>query len=138
MTHLVAVVDDEPRIRELLALELEELGVEVLRCADGKELLTNSELQKVELVLLDWVMPGLDGLGTLHALRNCAFKAPIIVVTALSDPQINKRALQEGAAAITLKTDILDILPQLLSRGKKTVGSVLKNGLNVSESGWNP
>ena len=57
---LVAVVDDDPRIRELLATELEDLGAAVLRCREGSELLTQAELQQVELVLLDWMMPGLD------------------------------------------------------------------------------
>ena len=128
MSALVAVVDDEPRIRELLALELEELGAEVLRCADGGELLAEPRLDYVDVVLLDWVMSGLDGPATLRALRNRCFQAPVIVVTALSDPQVNNRAIQEGAAGITLKTSILDLLPLLLNRGEKTVASVLERG----------
>jgi DNA-binding response OmpR family regulator len=65
MSPLVAVVDDDPRIRALLASELEDLGAEVLRCREGSELLADARLDQVQLVLLDWVMPGLDGVGIL-------------------------------------------------------------------------
>ncbi len=62
---LVAVVDDDARIRELLAAELEDLGAEVLRCRDGSDLLNAPQLSAVQLVLLDWMMPGLNGEATL-------------------------------------------------------------------------
>ena len=117
MTLLVAVVDDDPRIRELLACELEDLGAEVLRCREGGELLADARLKQVELVLLDWVMPGLDGEGTLRALKEQAFPAPVVVVTALSDPRVSESAQREGAAATLLKTEAIDQLPQLLNRG---------------------
>ena len=57
MTTLVAVVDDDPRIRELFARELEELGAEVMRYRDGSAMLVDDRLNEVKLVLLDWVMP---------------------------------------------------------------------------------
>ena len=117
MSPLVAVVDDDPRIRALLASELEDLGAEVLRCREGGELLADTRLDQVELVLLDWVMPGLDGAGTLQALRAQAFRAPVVVVTALSDPQVSACARREGATATLLKTEVLERLPQLLNRG---------------------
>ena len=117
MRRLVAVVDDDPRIRELLASELEDLGAEVLRCREGSELLQNDRLNQVELVLLDWAMPGLDGETTLQALKGQAFRAPVVVVTALSDPPVTETALQQGVTETLLKTEALDRLPQLLSRG---------------------
>ena len=116
MTPLVAVVDDDPRIRELLASELEDLGAEVLRCREGGELLADARRDQVELVLLDWVMPGLDGEGTLRALKGQAFQAPVVIVTALSDPRVSETALREGASATLLKTEVIDQLPQLLNR----------------------
>ena len=116
MTPLVAVVEDNWRIRELIACELEDLGAEVLRCREGGELLTDSRLDQVEIVLLDWVMPGLDGKGTLRVLNNKAFQAPVVVVTSLSDPGVQEAAQREGAAAILLKTEVVDRLPELLNR----------------------
>ena len=116
MTPLVAVVDDDPRIRELLASELEDLGAEVLRYRDGSALLTEDRLNQVKLVLLDWLMPGLDGEGTLKALKSQAFQAPVVIVTALSDPRVSETAQREGASATLLKTEVIDQLPQLLNR----------------------
>jgi DNA-binding response OmpR family regulator len=117
MRPLVAVVDDDPRIRDLLASELEDLGAEVLRFREGGELLQNDRLNQVELVLLDWAMPGLDGEKTLQALKGQSFSAPVVVVTALSDPQVTKTALEHGATETLLKTEALNRLPQLLSWG---------------------
>ncbi|NDG75153.1 MAG: response regulator [Synechococcaceae bacterium WB8_1B_136] len=114
---LVAVVDDDPRIRDLLASELEDLGAQVLRCGDGRELVEHPQLAEVELVLLDWMMPGLDGAATLQALAARRFAGRVAVVTALCDPAVNTLALAAGAEATLLKTEALAALPQLLRRG---------------------
>ena len=111
---LVAVVDDDSRIRELLADELEDLGAAVLRCRDGSELLSQAQLQQVDLVLLDWMMPGLDGAGTLAALVGLGFSGRVLVVTALCDPNVQQQAMALGAASILLKTEALEQLPALL------------------------
>lgn len=112
---LVAVVDDDPRIRELLACELEDLGAFVLRCGDGTALLALPELPDLELVLLDWMMPGLDGAATLQQLRTRGHKGRVVVVTALCDPQVQEQALALGAVTILLKTDAVQALPHLLN-----------------------
>ena len=114
---LVAVVDDDARIRELLAAELEDLGAEVLRYRDGQELLGDAQLHQVQLVLLDWIMPGLDGAGTLAALQEQHFPGQVVVVTALCDPEVQSRAAAAGASATLLKTEALEQLPLLLSPG---------------------
>jgi CheY-like chemotaxis protein len=113
---LVAVVDDDPRIRELLAGELEELRAEVLRCGSGAELLSQPRLAEVRLVLLDWMLPERHGGQVLEALRRTAFPGRVVVVSALCDPEMRRQAIAGGAAAILLKTEALEQLPQLLSR----------------------
>jgi DNA-binding response OmpR family regulator len=107
----VAVVDDDPRLRELLAAELEDGGCTVLRCGDGGELLAAQRagsLADVELVLLDWMMPRLDGLACLRQLRA--------VITALCDPAQRQAALDAGANDYVLKTALLDGVERLLTR----------------------
>jgi CheY-like chemotaxis protein len=113
---LVAVVDDDPRIRELLASELEELRAEVLRCGSGIELLEHPRLADVQLVLLDWMLPERDGRQILDALGQQGFSGRVVVVSALCDPEMRRQAIAGGAAAILLKTEALEHLPQLLSR----------------------
>jgi DNA-binding response OmpR family regulator len=113
-TPVVAVVDDDARIRELLAAELDDLGAEVLRCRDGQELLAHGQLDRVELVLLDWMMPGLDGASTLAALQQKQFRGQVVVVTALCDPEVKRIAASAGASTTLLKTEALEQLPALL------------------------
>jgi DNA-binding response OmpR family regulator len=115
--ELVAVVDDDPRIRELLAAEVEDLGAEVLRCGDGRQLLHHPRLAQVQLVLLDWMMPGLDGAGTLGQLRAQDHPGRVVVITALCDPAVQAQALEAGATGTLLKTEALGALPQLLNPG---------------------
>ena len=114
---LVAVVDDDARIRDLLAAELEDLGAEVLRCRDGSDLLTAAQLSEVQLVLLDWMMPGLNGEATLLGLRSRQFRGRVVVVTALCDPQVQATAQAAGAAATLLKTEALEQLERWLNQG---------------------
>ncbi len=112
---LVAVVDDDARISDLLAVELEDLGAEVLRCREGAELLAQALLDHVDLVLLDWMMPGLDGADTLTALRQRGFSGRVVVVTALCDPEVERIAEAAGATATLLKTEALKQLREWLS-----------------------
>ena len=111
---LVAVVDDDQRIRDLLAAELEDLGATVLRCRTGEDLLSQERLDQVRLVLLDWMMPGLDGAATLKALQAQGFPGRVVVVTALCDPEVQRTAAAAGAIATLLKTEALEQLPVLL------------------------
>ena len=60
-------------------------------------------------------MPGMDGETTLQTLKGQVFRAPVVVVTALSDPQVAETALQPGETESLLKTGALDRLTQLLS-----------------------
>lgn len=113
---VVAVVDDDPRIRDLLAAELEDLGATVLCCPDGQALLAQTELKRVALVLLDWMMPGLNGAATLAALSQRQFQGRVVVVTALCDPAVQSCAAAAGASAVLLKTDVLEQLPALLNQ----------------------
>ena len=113
----MAVVDDDARIRDLLAAELEDLGAEVLRCRDGSDLLDTEELTAVQLVLLDWMMPGLNGEATLLGLRSRQFRGRVVVVTALCDPQVQAKAQAAGAAATLLKTEALEQLEHWLNQG---------------------
>ncbi|MFZ9947345.1 MAG: response regulator [Vulcanococcus sp.] len=112
---VVAVVDDDPRIRDLLAAELEDLGATVVRCQEGSELLAHQQLDRMELVLLDWMMPGLNGAATLEALAHTSFQGRVVVVTALCDPEVQRLAHAAGAAATLLKTEALEQLAEWLT-----------------------
>jgi DNA-binding response OmpR family regulator len=93
---LVLVIDDERRYRELLELNLERRGYRVTLAPDGLAGLNLFERDAPDLVLLDLVLPDLDGFEVCRRLREHS-QVPIIVLTARSDEAAEVRALRLGA-----------------------------------------
>lgn len=112
----VAVVDDDPRIRALLEDELSDEGVQPYLCASGFEMLELVQQEQIDLILLDLMMPELDGLQCLLKLREIGFSGNVLIVTALSDDSKRRAALQAGARDYILKPDLFDTLPRLIDQ----------------------
>ena len=115
-TPTVAVVDDDPRIRALLDDELTDEGFKPSLCASGAELLELLDRQPIDLILLDLMMPEMDGLECLQHLKKRRFSGTVVVVTALSDDAKRRQALQSGAKDYVLKPDLFDSLPGLIDQ----------------------
>ncbi|MCI8554345.1 MAG: response regulator transcription factor [Clostridiales bacterium] len=96
---LVYIVDDEPHIRRLASIGLKDAGFETAEFADGTSLLRAIGRQIPDAVLLDWMMPGTDGLTVLHQLRTNASTrpVPILMMTARSDEADRVQGLEGGA-----------------------------------------
>lgn len=92
----IAVIDDEPAIRTLLELELSDAGFEVRSAADGQTGIALVREWEPELVLLDVMMPKLDGIAALPELRRVT-QAPIIVLSAKGGTQDKVLGLDRGA-----------------------------------------
>ena len=94
----VLIVEDHPDMRMLLRLELERMGFESITAENGKEGVARALSEKPDLVLLDILMPVMDGLETVRTLRaNSATKdIPILAATALSGQTDLNRCLQAG------------------------------------------
>ncbi len=92
----ILLVDDDPDILELLDLSLKRAGYEVVTARDGEEALRRLTEFHPALILLDLMMPGLDGYETLRDIRQLS-DAQIMVVSALSDSREVTRALDAGA-----------------------------------------
>lgn len=103
LTHIL-VVDDEPDIRNLLRLCLAEVGgYGVDLCASGPEALARLETARPDLVLMDVMMPGLDGPATLAALRGRGLGTPVIFLTAkVQAPEVAALKAQ-GALGVIAK-----------------------------------
>lgn len=67
---LVYIADDEPHIRRLAAIGLKDAGFETAEFSDGAVLLHAVQQRQPDAVLLDWMMPGQDGLEVLRAMRE--------------------------------------------------------------------
>jgi two-component system, OmpR family, KDP operon response regulator KdpE len=92
----VLVVDDESRMVEFIAMNLELEGFRVVRAANGSEALEKASREHPDLVLLDIMMPEMDGFETLEGLRETS-SVPVIFLTAKSEEVDRIKGLDLGA-----------------------------------------
>jgi DNA-binding response OmpR family regulator len=96
MAQTVLVVDDEPQIVRLLRAYLEEAGFRVVTASDGQEALYVTRHEKPDLVVLDILMPRMDGLEFTRRIRS-ERNVPIIMLTARADETDRIVGLEMGA-----------------------------------------
>lgn len=90
------VVDDEPNIRDLLASSLRFAGYDVLSAGDGTEALRLATTEKPDLVILDVMLPDMDGFAVTRKLRASGIDMPILFLTAKDDMRDKVEGLQAG------------------------------------------
>jgi two-component system, OmpR family, KDP operon response regulator KdpE len=95
-TPTVLVVDDEKALRDFVRRNLEIRGYHVITAINGLEALSAFENQSIDLVILDIMMPRLDGLETTRRIRQTSM-APIIILTALGEEADKIKAFDLGA-----------------------------------------
>jgi phosphoserine phosphatase RsbU/P len=105
-SYPVLIVDDSRANREYLADILEEDGYRILQAASGEECLTLAAAEGPALVLLDVVMPGIDGFETLRRLKSdrATRKAAVIMLTSLGDEESKLKAFGFGAVDYIVKS----------------------------------
>ena len=106
----VLLVDDEPDILLMLRMSFEDEGHEIVMAADGRMGLERLAESKPDIVVLDMMMPVIDGWGVLEAMRLEGLTTPVIVVSAKSDPRDCRKALELGAVEYVVKPFDLDRL----------------------------
>jgi DNA-binding response OmpR family regulator len=109
----ILVIDDEPRILGFLARGLAAEGYSVDVADNGAEAVRAARRQRYDLVLLDLLLPGIDGLSVLKALGHLHPTLPIVIVSARSDLPTKLRGFGLGAADYVSKPFSLD---ELLAR----------------------
>jgi DNA-binding response OmpR family regulator len=99
MATKILVVDDEASVRHLLQVMLATEGYEPLLAANGAEGLQAAHEHLPALIILDWMMPVLDGLATLQALRNepATARIPVVMLTARQGDNAMAQAMINGA-----------------------------------------
>jgi two-component system phosphate regulon response regulator OmpR len=93
----IVVVDDDARIRDLLRRYLSQEGFEVLLAEDGKALSRHLSRESIDLIVLDLMLPGEDGLSICRRLRNSNDLTPIIMLTAKVEDVDRIVGLEVGA-----------------------------------------
>jgi len=109
----VLVVEDDASLRELLALRLRLLGVETTSVESVPEAIAALEGAQVDAVLSDYSLPGPTGLDLLAYVHGSRPLVPFILMTAVLEPELQARALAEGAEAVYDKRDLLPLVPHL-------------------------
>ena len=95
--HRIWVVDDDPDLRHLLSTYLGEQGYEVRCMGDGAQLMARLEGQRPDLLVLDLMLPGDDGLTLLRRLRDGDDDLPVLMLTARADAVDRIIGLEQGA-----------------------------------------
>ncbi len=110
----ILVVDDEDNIRELLHQELEEAGYRVIEAIDGSEALDKARQEQPDLIILDILMPGIDGFDVMSILRNDKETAliPIVIYSIIED---REKGYRLGADDYLTKSGAADALLQSVS-----------------------
>ena len=93
---IILVVDDEPTVREVIRRYLERDGFTVREAADGQTALTEIESGQPDLIILDLMLPGVDGLAITRQIRQKQ-TTPIIMLTAKGEPSDRIYGLDLGA-----------------------------------------
>ena len=102
MNKRILVVDDEEWVRELVGRYLEAAGFDVVMAADGSKALTQFHSHCPDLVILDWMLPGLDGLEVATRIRKES-SVPIIMLTARTEEGDRIKGLEFGADDYVVK-----------------------------------
>lgn len=102
----ILLVEDDPDIREVAQMALETVGgFDVITCESGRQAVRVAAERMPDLVLLDWMMPGLDGGQTLAALREreATRDLPVVFMTAKARPEECSRMRDLGALDVIVK-----------------------------------
>jgi FixJ family two-component response regulator len=111
---LVSVVDDDESVRESLPDLLGEFGYSVRAFSSAEEFLASDSVGRTRCLILDFSMPGMNGLELQRELKLRGQNIPIVFITANRDEAIRPRVLEQGAVACLFKpfsdTALLDAL----------------------------
>ena len=118
MPKKILIVDDEASIVELLGAMLKKSGYDIITALDGTACLAKAAEQKPDLIILDIVMPELDGFAVLDLLKKdeATKNIPVMLLTALIKEEDLTKGLNEGASCFISKPfSIVDVLEEIKS-----------------------
>ncbi len=117
----ILLIEDDSFLRELMSEKLRNAGYNVIEAADGNEGLKKIQTEKPSLVLLDLILPGIDGFDLLREFRKeLKIEVPIIVLSNLGNKDDIDRVMAAGANDYLIKahftpTDVLERIRKLFT-----------------------
>ncbi len=135
---VILVVDDQPQNNELLEAYLVPQGYEIVKAATGEEALEKLSDNQIDLILLDVMMPGMDGFEVTRRIRqdHTHQLLPIILVTVLREPEDRVKGIEAGCDDfITTPVDKMELLARVRSQLKvKAYNDLMSNYRQELES----
>jgi two-component system response regulator DesR len=122
MSLRLLIADDNPQVRALLRATLDGQGTfrVIGEAADGNQALELIKLRQPDVALLDVGMPGLDGLQVSAALTaRPGNRTAVVLISSLANESTRRRAIEAGAATLTLKSAPLEQLSEAIERACK-------------------
>ncbi|MEM9708899.1 MAG: phosphate regulon transcriptional regulator PhoB [Pseudomonadota bacterium] len=132
----VLLVEDEPAQREVLGYNLEAEGFEVAKAENGDEALMLAEESTPDLVLLDWMLPGVSGIEVCRRLkaRKAMRGVPIIMISARTEEVDRVRGLETGADDYVVKPySVVELMARVRSQLRRTRPTALGQRLEFDD-----
>jgi CheY-like chemotaxis protein len=101
----ILIVDDSKNIRKLLSIVLKNEKYEIIESGDGNEALEKARKERPDLILLDVIIPGKDGITVCREIKSDrrTKNIPVIVITSDASGETRQKAISSGAAAFITK-----------------------------------
>ena len=124
--NTILIVEDEINLRELLKKKLDIEGFEVLEAGDGKMGLETALSKHPDIILLDIIMPVMDGISMIKKLRQDEWgkNIPVIILSNLSETEKINESIEEKAYAFLVKSDwdpddVVSLIRKKISESKR-------------------
>ncbi len=111
----VLVVDDEPTIRALVAKIVERSGLPVDTACDGSDAIAKMEANHYAVIVVDLMMPVVDGFGVIDYVRNMKGPRPAVIVASATDPAVLRQLDGTVVHSIIRKPFEIDVLGDLIA-----------------------
>lgn len=118
----ILIVEDEPTMSKALELKLNKAGFNTVVSKNGEEAFSVLTNQSIQFMLLDLIMPKLDGMGLLRKMHDLHIEVPFIIISNLSQEEDILRARQLGAKEYLVKANtsvnqIVDLVKHYIETG---------------------
>ncbi len=129
MPHTILTIEDQPDIRRLIRMTLEFKGHRVIEAGNGAEGLSLARRERPDLILLDVMMPGIDGLSAARSLAADPelSRIPVVMLSALGGSTDVESGLSTGVKAYLVKPfspwELLELIARLTTRVETREGS---------------